>query len=555
LGTVSVGAGDTVIVGSDGAIWSATNARAGDDIVVLGHTVIMQDVLDTGHLAIDPWPYDAVPAGTPYKIVQRSPLRYGLGQVAADVSRLVATLNTEGLPVIVPATATAPDPSLGEENQFAIQPSAFKLWLKTAGAWVFQGIYKGFNVRGPWDAVTNFGVNDVVSQDGSSYVAIAPNTNQVPPNAAFWMVLAAKGDPGPQGLPGTPGTNGTNGAGYGGSSATSLTIGAGSKTFTGVATTLAYQVSNYIRASSAANGANFQEGFVTAYGGGSLTINVTKTGGAGSFNDWNFALAGAPGAGDLSSINNLSELANKDAALTNLHGVNYNAAQTLTPAQKKQAQANLFVAPTMTVLNSGTAATYTTPTGCTRIRVRMAGGGGGGCNGGTVPTIVSGTAGAATTFGTSLLTANGGAGGQIGTPPAGGTASLGSGPIGVAYQGSSGGGWDANNSVSIFLTGGFGGNGPFGGAGVGSPNGAGTNAVPNTGSGGGGGGTNGTPASAYGGAGGAAGGNVDAIINAPAATYTYTVGHGGAGAAAGASGFAGGDGAAGYIIIEEYYGS
>ena len=78
LGTVSVGAGDTVIVGGDGAIWSETNARPGDDIVILGHTVIVQDVLDTGHLAIDPWPYDAVPAGTPYKIVQRSPLRYGM---------------------------------------------------------------------------------------------------------------------------------------------------------------------------------------------------------------------------------------------------------------------------------------------------------------------------------------------------------------------------------------------------------------------------------------------------------------------------------------------
>jgi hypothetical protein len=328
IGTVSVGAGGTVIAGGNGAIWSATNARAGDDIVVAGHTVIVEDVIDATHLQIDAWPYAAVPAGTPYKIVQRSPLRYGLGQVAADVSRLVATLNTEGLPVIVPATATAPDPSLGEENQFTIQPSAFKLWLKTAGAWVFQGIYKGFNVRGPWDGVTNFGVNDVVSQGGSSYGAIAPNTNQVPPNAAFWALLAAKGDPGAPGAPVTPGTNGTNGAGYGGSSATSLLIGTGSKTFTGVATNLAYQAGNYVRANSAANGANYQEGFVTAYGGGSLTLNVIKTGGAGTFADWNFALAGAPGSGDLSSANNLSELANKDTALGNLKGVSYGASQS-----------------------------------------------------------------------------------------------------------------------------------------------------------------------------------------------------------------------------------
>jgi hypothetical protein len=155
------------------------------------------------------------------------------------------------------------------------------------------------------------------------------------------MVLAAKGDPGPQGLPGTPGTNGTNGAGYGGSSATSLTIGTGSKTFTGVATTLAYQISNYVRASSAANGANYQEGFITAYGGGSLTINVTKIGGAGTFADWNFAPAGAPGTGDVSSTNNLSELANKDTALSTLRGVSYGASQALTPTQQDQAQKNI----------------------------------------------------------------------------------------------------------------------------------------------------------------------------------------------------------------------
>jgi hypothetical protein len=379
IGTVSVGAGDTVIAGGNGAIWSATNARAGDDIVALGHTVIIQDVLDTGHLAIDPWPYDAVPAGTPYKIVQRSPLRYGLGQVAADVSRLVATLNTSGLPVIVPATATAPDPSLGEENQFALQPSAFKLWLKTAGAWVFQGIYKGFNVRGPWDAVTNFGVNDVVAQGGSSYAAIAPNTNQAPPNAGFWMVLAAKGDPGPQGLPGTPGTNGTNGAGYGGSSATSLTIGTGSKTFTGVATALAYQVSNYVRASSAANGVNFMEGFVTAYGDGSLTINVTKTGGAGTFADWNFALAGAPGTGDVSSTNNLSELANKDTALSNLRGVSYGVAQSLSAAQQQQARTNIGIgASTAARCAVITASATVTIQRSGRYLIKALGGGGGG---------------------------------------------------------------------------------------------------------------------------------------------------------------------------------
>src|SRR6476469_3844990 len=40
-------------------------------------------------------------------------------------------------------------------------------------------------------------------------------------------------------------------------------------------------------------------------------------------------------------------------------------ANSFSTAQKKQAQANILVAPTMTVLSTGSG-TYTTPTGCTR---------------------------------------------------------------------------------------------------------------------------------------------------------------------------------------------
>ena len=127
VGTVSVHRGDTAIVGAGGPLWTSTaNARAGDDIIIAGHIWPLSDVIDATHLAIDPWPFDDVPPGTPYKILQRSPLRFAGGQAAADVIKLVGALNTEGL-FIVPAGAAAPDPSLGEENQFALQPSTFRL--------------------------------------------------------------------------------------------------------------------------------------------------------------------------------------------------------------------------------------------------------------------------------------------------------------------------------------------------------------------------------------------------------------------------------------------
>src|ERR1700750_407846 len=111
-GTVSVNAGGTVIEGA-GAIWSGVNARAGDDIVIGGHTVIIEDVIDPSHLAIDAWPFADVPPGTAYRIVQRSPLRFAGGQASADVIDLIAALETSGFYVFVAPELTTPDPSLG----------------------------------------------------------------------------------------------------------------------------------------------------------------------------------------------------------------------------------------------------------------------------------------------------------------------------------------------------------------------------------------------------------------------------------------------------------
>jgi hypothetical protein len=544
-GTVSVNTGDTVIAGSIDAIWTDGNARAGDDIVIRGHTVIVEDVIDATHLAIDAWPYANVPAGTSYKILQRSPLRYAGGQAAADVIKLVAALNTESLPVIVPPTATAPDPSLGEEDQYAVQPGAYKFWLKTGGLWVFQGIYKGFQLKGAWNAVDSFALNDVVSQGGSSYAAIAPSTNKQPPNADYWMVLAAKGDPGTDGA---PGATGATGAGYRATSATSLIIGAGARTFA-TQVGLAYAAGARARASSNANGANFMEGLVTAYAGDSLTINITKTGGAGTFADWNINVAGDPGSGDLLSSNNLADVGNTNTALNNLHGVNYNAVQALNAAQQAQARANISAgaspaARTRTVLTSGSG-TYNVPAGCKAILVRMAGGGGGGAGSGNGAS--GGGNGGVTTFsngGTISLTASGGGGGGViaggGNPSgaSGGDINLTGGYGGGSVNGSNTAGGSGGNTV-------FGGGpGPQASGNPGNPG-----AAPGAGGGGGAGGNNG-----WSGAGGGAAGYCEKLITNPTGPFNYSVAAGGtAGAVSGSNGQPGAAGGPGIIIIDEFY--
>lgn len=56
----------------------------------------------------------------------------------------------------------------------------------------------GFAGKGAWSAVATYAVNDVVSQDGNSYLSLqASNLNRDPATeTAWWMILAEKGDPG-----------------------------------------------------------------------------------------------------------------------------------------------------------------------------------------------------------------------------------------------------------------------------------------------------------------------------------------------------------------------
>lgn len=52
--------------------------------------------------------------------------------------------------------------------------------------------------QGNWDSGTTYEVNDAVydSTAGSSFICTAAHTNQQPPNASYWDLLAAKGDTG-----------------------------------------------------------------------------------------------------------------------------------------------------------------------------------------------------------------------------------------------------------------------------------------------------------------------------------------------------------------------
>lgn len=237
------------------------------------------------------------------------------------------------------------------------------------------------------------------------------------------------------------------------------------------------------------------------------------------------------------------------AALTLLGG--QTAAQVTTAINAAVSTTN----PTIQIFTSGSG-TYTRPAGVKWLRVRQAagGGGGGGSAGAGVGNGGTGGTGGNTTFGTSLLTCNGG-GGAAGSQPNGqSTATISAPAIGLAISGSSGGPGVVGNG-GTYGTGACGGMNAFGGSGNGtSTSQAGGVAPPNTG-GGGGGASGPTTAQSNGGGGGTAGAFIDAIIPNPAATYSYAVGAGGTAGAAGTNGFIGGVGVAGQIIVEEHYNS
>lgn len=140
IGTVSVDTGDTAIVGAGGPLWVA-NALAYDRISIEGYgECTILGVTDDAHLVIDPWPFDAVPSGTEYKLIQTGVDRVSGATQNAAVVDLVDALDADGFIWFVGPDETKPPPRKGKEGQYAEQPDTGKKWVRQAGIWVYLGI-------------------------------------------------------------------------------------------------------------------------------------------------------------------------------------------------------------------------------------------------------------------------------------------------------------------------------------------------------------------------------------------------------------------------------
>lgn len=109
-GTVSVSEDGAVTV-AGGGIWSGLSVVMGDLIAVDGGAaVLISDVdADATHGQLAGWTGGAV-SGKSYVVYQCSNLRFDDVEIALDLQKKVQALNTEGLYIFVPSSATVPIP-------------------------------------------------------------------------------------------------------------------------------------------------------------------------------------------------------------------------------------------------------------------------------------------------------------------------------------------------------------------------------------------------------------------------------------------------------------
>ncbi len=194
-GTLTIANGATSFSGS-GTLWSV-EAEEGDWIFVPSvHLVIgiIDSVTDDTHGALlDAWTGGDL-TGVQYRIIKMSWLRYEPALTQQKVRQFIALLDNPTL--IYQVSGDAPDPGLGEDGSLAakLDSGAWKFWIKVSGVWVLQGNPVGVSWKGPWDSVTDFVIGDIVSRNGSAYVATQPSTNQDPISApAYWDIFTVGG--------------------------------------------------------------------------------------------------------------------------------------------------------------------------------------------------------------------------------------------------------------------------------------------------------------------------------------------------------------------------
>lgn len=140
---------------------------------------------------------------------------------------------------------------------------------------------------------------------------------------------------------------------------TSNTIGTGTKNFTITQSSSALVIGGFVAIVSQANVTNYMSGQITGFSGGVLTVNVTNTGGSGTFSDWEIILSGAQGSsGSAPAFNTITNGTNTAAAMVVGSGSSLSVSGTGTIAATSSLVSSALASATATVsVSSATAPT------------------------------------------------------------------------------------------------------------------------------------------------------------------------------------------------------
>jgi hypothetical protein len=204
-GTVTVSGTPALNVTGVGTLWSPV-VEIGDWIWIAGQVGMIGAVVDDTHLTLEaPW-QGTPPAAAAYVITKMSWLRYDPALTQSKLRELLESLEAQGTFLFVEGAAPDPDMGEDGQWALKTDVAPWKLWFKVGGVWVPQATPAGLKWRGTWSSATSYSIADAVERNGSSYVAKTANLNKPPEsNAADWDLMAAKGNTGAQGATGPQG--------------------------------------------------------------------------------------------------------------------------------------------------------------------------------------------------------------------------------------------------------------------------------------------------------------------------------------------------------------
>lgn len=331
VGTIAVTSGSTTVTGTTTA-W-LNQVKEGDLIIFANGTLgeIAADPVDNTTLTLRTAYVGTTGSGQAYAIARFSDGWRPTAELALRVANFLASA------VQIFSGNGVPAAGLGGDGSVYFRQDVPQYFTKSGGAWSAPisllgppgPAGAGFSVTSTTSNAIGTGSRSfTIASDGLSYlgarmraavtasptnfvegIVTAATATSVTVNAdaiggsgthAAWSLVVA-GDRGSQGPPGSPST---------GASASSVAIGTGNLTFA-VPADLDLVVGQRVRFSAtAAPTTQWVEGIITAYAGGSMTINVANDGistaGSGTVASWTFGIIGSRGltgpAGAASSV-------------------------------------------------------------------------------------------------------------------------------------------------------------------------------------------------------------------------------------------------------------